>query len=307
MLKIFAICGFCLTLYFTNYYNRTMKAIKINTTEKKFYQYKLFSDARSYIGMGFEKNPSNNLFFRHIHNDIEIFVLLEGNGVFAIENERYNLTNSCIIVIPAGTYHYYEKLDEGFRANAVINLEKNTLKKMGLYEIVSNLIATGPVFDTSSSPSICALLTKPLAKINALGEEKTSLYFSCIIQQFLLELGSENFSARQEKIAQSEITQQVVRYINDNLDKPLSLKYIEKGLFLSRSYISHKFLSDMRIGVMAYVKAKRIAQAKILMQNGVKPTDVFAQVGFNDYTTFFRAFKRDTGATPSEFFGRTQK
>ncbi len=284
-----------------------MKEAKTSTTEKNFYRYKLFSDARSYIGMGFEKNPSNSLFYRHIHHDIEIFVLLEGNGIFAIENERYNLSNSCIIVIPAGIYHYYEKIDEGFRANAVINLEKNTLKKMGLYGIVSNLIETGPIFDTSSSPSLCSLLTKPLSKIGVLDEEKMSLYFSSVIQQFLLELGSEDFSARQKEVAQSEITQQIVSYINDNLDKPLSLKYIAKGLFLSQSYISHKFLSDMRIGVMAYVKAKRIAQAKILMQKGIKPTEVFSQIGFNDYTTFFRAFKRDTGVTPSEFFGQIQK
>ena len=46
---------------------------------------------------------------------------------------------------------------------------------------------------------------------------------------------------------------------------------------------------------------KRIVLAKNMIMNGTPATEVYERCGFNDYSTFYRAFKRYVGVSPDKF------
>ena len=55
----------------------------------------------------------------------------------------------------------------------------------------------------------------------------------------------------------------------------------------------------MKIGLMEYIKRKKILLAGELIASGTKPTAAAQKLGFAEYSTFFRLYKKYLGKTPS--------
>ena len=75
-----------------------------------------------------------------------------------------------------------------------------------------------------------------------------------------------------------------------------SLSVVALGLFppapfISKSQLNRKFRNVTGSTVWEYITAKRLILAKELLVRGEKPTSVYTKCGFNDYTSFYRAYK----------------
>lgn len=78
-----------------------------------------------------------------------------------------------------------------------------------------------------------------------------------------------------------------------------SLDDVSGHMRLSGSHICQEFQEYMKTTIMAFVRAKRVMYANSLLKKGQKPNDVYKDCGFADYSTFFRAYKRILGQSPS--------
>ena len=70
-------------------------------------------------------------------------------------------------------------------------------------------------------------------------------------------------------------------------------------LYVSVSYLFYLFKTYVKTTPKRYVTEKRLLAAKDLILQGVKPTKAYEQVGFNDYTSFYRNFIKFFGYAPS--------
>ena len=52
--------------------------------------------------------------------------------------------------------------------------------------------------------------------------------------------------------------------------------------------------------VFDYIAYKRIGIAQHLLQMGIPAKEAALQVGYNDYSTFYRAYKKITGHSPAQ-------
>lgn len=227
--------------------------------QDQIYRYPLFGDATSYIGISFQSNPSDKLFFRHWHYDYELFIFLEGQGNFVMEDNKIPLKAGNVILIRPETYHYFENINKKVCNRAILNLSENSIQTLRLAPAMQRLNEAGTLFDISSNPELLQLVFRPIAcsEGKTMNDEDFSLYYSGVMIQFLIELSLGDYRPAQKEIAQSAITQQIVAFINENIEKPLSVEIIAKALFLSKSYVANKFLADMHVGLMHFVKAKK--------------------------------------------------
>ena len=62
----------------------------------------------------------------------------------------------------------------------------------------------------------------------------------------------------------------------------------------------HLFKSELRVGVMQYVRDKKILLAHQKIRKGEKPTDVYLMCGFSNYPSFYRAYTAYFGTSPKE-------
>ena len=54
--------------------------------------------------------------------------------------------------------------------------------------------------------------------------------------------------------------------------------------------------------VWDYIVTKRIMKARMLLQSGERPYDIYLKCGFKDYCSFFKAYKLKFGVSPKQDF-----
>lgn len=69
---------------------------------------------------------------------------------------------------------------------------------------------------------------------------------------------------------------------------------------ISPSSLSHIFKEEMNIPLHKFIMKKRLINAYHKIQSGEKATVAAAESGFNDYSGFYKQYKKMFNVTPSE-------
>ncbi|MBE7045285.1 MAG: response regulator [Ruminococcaceae bacterium] len=118
---------------------------------------------------------------------------------------------------------------------------------------------------------------------------------------------AESFSSEPELLAVkgikiAGIILRAKNYIDKNYMHALSLTDMSDYLQMNDTYFSMLFKSEMGITFKDYLTAVRITKAKSLLVNEeIKINKVAEMVGYGDYRSFCKIFRRETGSSPSEY------
>ena len=96
-----------------------------------------------------------------------------------------------------------------------------------------------------------------------------------------------------------------LRYLNANLTSSMTLDALSAHFFVSKFHLCRAFKKRNGITVMDYLTRKRILLAKQWIAEGDSVSNVAYRVGFADYSTIFRAYRKIMGCSPTE--NRKQK
>lgn len=100
----------------------------------------------------------------------------------------------------------------------------------------------------------------------------------------------------------SPSTRYVLKYIDDNYKKNITLIEVADRLQSNSMYIGQLFIHDMHTSFHNYLTAYRIERAKsLLLRDDAKIHKISEEVGFSNSQYFTKSFKSVTGLTPSEF------
>jgi AraC family transcriptional regulator len=94
---------------------------------------------------------------------------------------------------------------------------------------------------------------------------------------------------------------EITDYINDNLEKDLSLAQMSQLVQISPHYFATLFKQSMGIAPHQYITKCRIEKAKYLLAARISVTQVSYLVGFKSQSHFTKVFRKYVGVTPREF------
>lgn len=125
------------------------------------------------------------------------------------------------------------------------------------------------------------------------------------VDDLILEI-SRYFRERVQSACQSGNTNEFLydrirSYIEDHLNADLSLCAIADHFYLSRSYVAHLFRDQFGISVHQYILKKRLALVRDQIASGAEITKTCELAGFNDYTSFYRVFRKEYGISPKQY------
>ena len=114
------------------------------------------------------------------------------------------------------------------------------------------------------------------------------------------------FTRRVERIRlgrhPSRLATDVANYIQHHLSEPITAEDIAKELYLSRPYLSRKFIEDTGMSLTDYILKEKTEEAKRLLRYSEKSlTAISNYLGFSSQSHFSRVFKKYTQCTPGEY------
>lgn len=124
------------------------------------------------------------------------------------------------------------------------------------------------------------------------------------ISQFVTDLCMECVAAvsgvQVEKI--NPVVQKACAYIEDNLDKDVSLEYLANYCGVSSFYLSKLFKEETGGNFITYVTERRLEKAeKLLHDDSLIIKEITSMVGYNDQNYFSKLFKHKFGISPTEY------
>lgn len=262
----------------------------------------------------FQLSHNRDPYFRtmefHAHDFLELYYFLDGSVTYYIEDQVYDLCPGDLLIIPAGKMHRpvianehaaYERMVlwitpqylQGIDSPAG-DLQKN-LQKVGEHGYCVPFRGDETVFVT-------ALLKKLLYMQKNDTDPKfcagaVELYLWTIFRSY----GVIDTTHRNE----TQVIPQVIRYITEHFSEPLTLEDIAAEFFVSKSYLNRHFKAYTNSTVYAYIMALRLTHARRMLREGVPAVEAGRECGFSDYSTFYKAFKTQTGLSPQQFKSKT--
>ncbi|MCI2917456.1 helix-turn-helix transcriptional regulator, partial [Staphylococcus hominis] len=95
---------------------------------------------------------------------------------------------------------------------------------------------------------------------------------------------------------------EVLDYINENIEKKLTLKDVSSNLFTSKSNLSSQFIQLLNISFKTYVDTLKIANSfELLLKTDDTISLISEKVGFSNASSYSKTFKSYMGMTPNEY------
>lgn len=92
------------------------------------------------------------------------------------------------------------------------------------------------------------------------------------------------------------------KYIEENYMNPITATDVAKSAFLCTGHANVCFKNECNISIFGYINWYRIKIAKqLLTETDLHVTLIAERVGYNSKTSFYLAFKRSTGISPTEY------
>ncbi|MGL4990875.1 MAG: helix-turn-helix transcriptional regulator [Sarcina sp.] len=118
---------------------------------------------------------------------------------------------------------------------------------------------------------------------------------------FIEGLKEDLMNLFKENQYRNEISE-VINFVNDNIDKKITLEMLAKHVSMNESYLSRIFKLETGISLTSYINNIKIEKAsELLNDKNIMIKEVSGLVGIDDPFYFNKLFKKYKGSSPSEF------
>lgn len=238
----------------------------------------------------------------HFHKDIELLFLLRGSIDLTIDEKIYHLLDEDCAIVNSSQKHGFDSSDESLVVCFHINYNK-------LQDIMNNHIVSfwcNSTIDDKAKYRNIKLLIKNILNNHLTADKKNILYEYSLFYNLLNELVA-NFEMDKEK---KHITlnkknkydriAEIIKYIDDNYDKQLSLNEIAEQQYLTIPYLSKMIKKKLGMKFLEYLTKIRLTHAvNDLIYTNETVTKIAFKNGFANTTSFNKAFKDGLGMQPT--------
>ncbi len=247
-------------------------------------------------GRTYTEKPDTALFKMHAHDGYEIFLFMSGRANYYIEGTVYPLKVGDILLMKKAESHSllllkdspYERISIHFGEDALIGERGKQIK-----EYFDGI----PLGQKNHYPASVFKGNNWEYYLNTI----VSTENDDIKRLYITTVMSEICDAAHRELSESghrDSISELIAYINGHLGDELSLEKICASFHISVSHASRRFRQITGTSIWDYVKQKRLLLAKDLLQKGMNPYRVCEKCGFNEYSTFYRAYKSKFGVSP---------
>ena len=254
----------------------------------------------------------------HNHDFYEIYFFISGNVNFIIEGKNYHLKPGDIFLINNREIHKPLLEDGCVYERFVIWVNPEFIKR---YSTDGTNLSR--CFDSTSKnkhnllrPSATMLnhIKNIILRLNSTCNNDgygSDILRNVYLTELLTYLNIAYMDAYKENIQEDIVynkkVNEVIHYINDNLNEDLSLDTLSKKFFTSKYHLLREFKKYTGYTPHDYALQKRLINARTLLREGYRILDICQSCGFGDYSNFSRSFQKIYNMTPKEYRENVQQ
>ena len=246
----------------------------------------------------------------HYHTFHKIIILLAGKAGYAVEGERYELAPGDFVLVGSGSIHrpvvetgdYYERM---ILYIAPDYLRALTAGDCDPSECFRQAQETFQYVYRDEGGSCVRPLFQALAETVRQGGYGAALLERAEFLELMVEVNRVCRGGHQVQAAAGDRkVVALLQYLNLHLTEELSIDQLAERFYISKYHMMRRFRQETGYSIHGYLTEKRLLLAQRLLAQGASPSAAGEQAGYQDYSTFSRAYKKQFGHGPSADVGR---
>lgn len=287
----------------------------IQVTEEKFSERSDYAKA-GYLNCDFKmfhlKDRKQDTFDLHYHDFNKILIFLQGDVTYSVEGKNYELKPYDLVLIRTGELHRPVIHSQDMYERIIIYISPQFIAQYSTpeYDLEQCFQMAGEA--STHVLRIPSLKSSPLfqtvktieATYQHPEEYAQELNQRLLFLQLMIHLNRAALHNDLEFMETSAANAKVVEclnYINEHLRENITMDDLAKEFYMSKFHLMHCFKNETGSTIGSYLAMKRLLLAKDYIQDGMTVTQACYECGFHNYSTFFRAWTKAFGSTPTQF------
>lgn len=255
----------------------------------------------------FERLEDEFPFAWHYHRECELTLIVRGHGTRFVGNSVEDFRAGDLVLIGPGLPHTYASAPGSTRNEAIVcHFAPDFLGRRWLdcpeFSAIAGLLDrshAGIHFPTAA----CA---EPLDSLGRLEPADQTIALLAILTRLarvdpVRSLVSAGYVPSLGQGTRDRVDH-LVRFILDNLDRPLTLPELARVASMTPSSVSRFFRRTTGLSITEYIIRVRISHAcRQLLDDDAGISEIAAACGFQNLSNFNRQFRRIKGVTPRQF------
>lgn len=239
-----------------------------------------------------------------IHDVIEMIYLNSGDISYVVEGKSHRVRKNSLIFTRPGDSHFLQFYNQDTYDRYDVLFDEKILSS----DIYSKIPQGLDVINLEGYQTIAELFRKMETYCSYFEGDLLKTVLSHLIEEIfyniIIVLDGSPKNIASDTYTVNPIVIKAVEYIENNLNYNFTLEQLCRELCVTEGYLRHLFISHLQISPKKYLITKRLILAQMAIRSGAKPTDIYLDCGFSDYSVFYRDYKKYFGYPPSEELNR---
>ena len=241
----------------------------------------------------------------HYHTFHKVIILLAGKAGYAIEGERYDLSPGDFVLVGRGSIHRPEVAEDDFYERMILYIDPAYLTSLSTEDcdLESCFRQAQTAFRyvyRDEGGSRVRQLFETLARTSREGGYGAALLERAQFLELMVEVNRVCRGGHQVQAAAGDRkVVALLQYLNLHLTEELSIDQLAERFYISKYHMMRRFRQETGYSIHGYLTEKRLLLAQRLLAQGVSPSEAGERAGYQDYSTFSRAYKKHFGRGPS--------
>jgi len=250
----------------------------------------------------------------HYHDFHKIILFMHGEVEYTIEGKSYVLKPNDVVIVNQNEIHKLKINGKQAYERIIFYISPGYLEKFCTeeYDLMQCMITAGSEhsnviritdFRQSRLYKIASEIKNSYlnnqketsAQVDGVSDFAQALYIQLLFLEFMIHLNRAVLGEQTEYVITdicNEKVVEIIKYVNENLQKDLSIDYLAGIFYMSKYHMMRIFREETGYTIGNYISNKRLFYAKDLIIKGYSVMDACFESGFKEHSTFSRAYKK---------------
>lgn len=232
----------------------------------------------------------------HLHDQMEMYILLEGDVSFVVESSLYKLSPGDAIVTAPNERHHCILNSYSHHRHLCFWFDPSCRT------LFADFIERTPGNGNLISPGADA--KRRLQEIYtalASAKEACDTHMQLYLTLEMLHIFRKSITSDDHVQQIPELLRKILADIDESFKTVQSLEYFTEKYFISTSTLNRLFRTYLLTTPMKYIEAKRLAYSRYLLKNGSTVLSACMEAGFSDCSNYIRTFRKRFSITPGQY------